>query len=594
MPRNQGALSRLAELMRRVNSSTDTEVILEEIAHGVVDVLGYGVAAIARLEGDVLVMTNVAGPPDVVAQILHRRTPAEQILDEFREADRWGILRFVPAGRMSEERLRAAWIPDVEPSDDPGAWHPQHALYAPLYSAGGELLGNMAVDLPADGRVPDEADRELLEMFAVQAGVALSNARERERLTDRARLDRMLTSVAAAGAGVQGGLTPALTIAVGAVAESLGTTQAVVRTFPSDVQGSQIGVGTPHTFTPDYDVPEIRQDLAALDDLPVLVELGVGDLGSPLLPRSAERMQELMRSMRVERALVCPLVSQDDLVGYLVLGFARNVRPLTAAEADAVLEVGRLLAQAVRASRVLETEQRLVQELRELARYRSELIATISHELKTPLTAILGHAELIADRHPDMTSLDAIIRNAQRLNNLVANLLHYSRIQGRRETVRRAVDLAELCEASVDLLSIRAKQAGVGLRFARTGPGPVVVFGDPEELARVIDNMVDNAVKYTPEDGSVEVSMEVDDDEVSIEVSDTGIGISQTDQAHVFSAFHRSTNPNALSVPGTGLGLPIAQRIAESHGGTLTVSSELGQGSTFRFTLPLRSPRDPG
>ena len=101
MPRNQGALSRLAELMRRVNSSTDTEVILEEIAHGVVDVLGYGVAAIARLEGDTLVMTHVAGPPEVVAQILHRRTPAEQILDEFRQADRWGILRFVPAGRIN-------------------------------------------------------------------------------------------------------------------------------------------------------------------------------------------------------------------------------------------------------------------------------------------------------------------------------------------------------------------------------------------------------------------------------------------------------------------------------------------------------------
>jgi signal transduction histidine kinase len=594
MPRNQGALSRLAELMRRVNSSTDTEVILEEIAHGVVDVLGYGVAAIARLEGDVLVMTNVAGPPGVVAQILHRRTPAEQILDEFRQADRWGILRFVPAGRMSEERLRAAWIPEVEPSDDPDAWHPQHALYAPLYSAGGELLGNMAVDLPADGRVPDEADRELLEMFAVQAGVALSNARERERLTDRARLDRMLTSVAAAGAGVQGGLAQAMTTAVEAVAEALGTTQAVVRTFPSDVQGHQIGVGTPRPFTPDHDVPEVREDLLALDDLPVLVELAIHDTGSAQLPRSADRVQQLMRAVRVERALVCPLVSQDDLVGYLVLGFARNTRPLTLPEADAVLEVGRLLAQAVRASRVLETEQRLVQELRELARYRSELIATISHELKTPLTAILGHAELIADRHPDMTSLDAIIRNAQRLNNLVANLLHYSRIQGRRETVRRAVDLAELCEASVDLLSIRAKQAGVGLAFERTGTAPVVVFGDPEELARVIDNMVDNAVKYTPEDGSVAVSMEVGEDEVSIEVTDTGIGISSADQGHVFSAFHRSTNPNALSVPGTGLGLPIAQRIAETHGGTLSVRSELGHGSTFRFTLPLRSPREQG
>lgn len=591
MPRNQGALSRLAELMRRVNSSTDTEVILEEIAHGVVDVLGYGVAAIARLEGDVLVMTHVAGPPDVVAQILHRRTPAEQILDEFREADKWGILRFVPAGRMSAERLEAAWIPEFEASDDPDAWHPEHALYAPLYSAAGELLGNMAVDLPANGKVPDEADRELLEMFAVQAGVALSNARERERLTDRVRLDRMLTTVAGASTAAQN-LSQALATAVSAVADSMQTVQTVVRTFPSDAQGSQLGVGTPYAFTPQQDVPEIREDLTQLPDLPVLIELGVDDPGSARLPRSAARMQQLMRGMRVDRALVCPLVSQDDLVGYLVLGFARNARPVTPAEADAVLEVGRLLAQTVRASRVLETEQRLVQELRELARYRSELIATISHELKTPLTAILGHAELIADRHPDLTSIDAIIRNAGRLNNLVANLLHYSRIQGRRETVRRAVDLAELCEASVDLLSIRAKQAGVALEFDHPGPSPVVVFGDPEELARVIDNMVDNAVKYTPEDGTVSVAMTVADDEVSVEVTDTGLGISLTDQQHVFSAFHRSTNPNALSVPGTGLGLPIAQRIAESHGGTLSVTSELGHGSTFRFTLPLRSPRE--
>ena len=590
MPRSQGALSRLAELMRRVNSSTDTEVILEEIAHGVVDVLGYGVAAIARLEGDVLVMTNVAGPPEVVAQILNRRTPAEQILDEFREADRWGILRFVPAGRMSQERLQAAWIPEVEVSADPTAWHPEHALYAPLYSAAGELLGNMAVDLPADGKVPNETDRELLEMFAVQAGVALSNARERERLTDRVHLDRMLTTVA--GAATQHSLAQALRTAVTAVAESLGNVQAWVRTFPPDAQGSQLGVGTPRPFVPEHDLPELRDELVAIDDRPVLIELGVDDPSSARLPRTAPRLQQLMRRMRAERAVVCPLVSQEDLVGYLVLGFARNSRPLTPGEVDAILEVGRLLGQTVRASRVLETEQRLVQELRELARYRSELIATISHELKTPLTAILGHAELIADRHPDLTSIDAIIRNAQRLSNLVANLLHYSRIQGRRETVRRAVDLAELCEASVDLLSIRAKQAGVHLHFDRAGSAPVVVFGDPEELARVIDNMVDNAVKYTPEDGRVSVAMAATEAEVSVEVTDTGLGISTKDQQNVFSAFHRSTNPNALSVPGTGLGLPIAQRIAESHGGTLSVTSELGRGSTFRFTLPLRSPRD--
>ena len=594
MPHREGALSRLAELMRRVNSSTDTEVILEEIAHGVVDVLGYGVAAIARLDGDTLVMTNVAGPPEVVSEILHRRTPAHQILDEFRQADKWGILRFVPAGRMSEERLRAAWIPDLDmPDDDPEAWHPQHALYAPLYAASGELLGNMAVDLPRDNRMPSQAERELLEMFVVQAGVALSNAREHERLTERVRLDRMITSVA--GSGTQSSLSQTLSSAASAIEECLGTVQAWVRTFPIDAQGRELGAGSPHPFGVDHEVPELRDDLLSqvvLTPQPALVEIGVDDVASARQPGRRKPLQDVMRLVGAHRAVVCPLVSQEELVGYVVLGFAGRSRALSPRENDAVLEVGRLLGQIVRASRVLETEQRLVQELRELARYRSELIATISHELKTPLTAILGHAELVADRHPELSSIDAIIRNAQRLAHLVANLLHYSRVQGRRETVRRAVDLAELCEASVDLLGIRAKQAGVELSFLSRDAGPVVVFGDPEELARVVDNMVDNAVKYTREGGSVEVTMHVTDDEVAVEVADTGIGISPADQQHVFSAFHRSTNPNALSIPGTGLGLPIAERIAESHGGTLGVTSELGVGSTFRFTLPLRTARD--
>ena len=124
------------------------------------------------------------------------------------------------------------------------------------------------------------------------------------------------------------------------------------------------------------------------------------------------------------------------------------------------------------------------------------------------------------------------------------------------------------------------------------GAGHMVPLEATEELGRVIDNMVDNAVKYTPEDGSVSVTMTVGEDSVSVDVTDTGIGISAADQGNVFSAFHRSTNPNALSIPGTGLGLPIAQRIAETHGGTLELTSELGQGSTFRFTLPARSPRD--
>ena len=128
----------------------------------------------------------------------------------------------------------------------------------------------MAVDLPPDGRVPDEADRELLEMFAVQAGVALSNARERERLTDRVRLDRMLTAVA--GAGDRSRACPqALGTAVVAVAESPRHRQTWVRTLPHRRAGRASSASARRTPSlPEHDVPELREDLTRLEDLPVL------------------------------------------------------------------------------------------------------------------------------------------------------------------------------------------------------------------------------------------------------------------------------------------------------------------------------------
>jgi signal transduction histidine kinase len=579
-------MHRLSELMRRVNSSSETEQLLEEIVHGVVDLLGYGVAAIARLEGDTLVMTNVAGPPEVRDQILGRRTPAEQILDEFREADHWGILRFVPAGRMSEARRRAAWIPDLEPSEDPDAWHPENALYAPLYSATGELLGNMAVDLPPGGKVPPTTERELLEMFVVQAGLALSNARERERLTEQVRLGEMVKKVAMAG--TLGGLDAILQASVVAIGEGLDTIQAWVRCFPDEGRGPEVGAGHPRDLAPDEDIPGLRRDLTIDGTVTEPQILGVNDASSPVLVASRKFLQGVTRWARGERAVVCPITSGGHLLGYAVLLFAGGRPGLNHAEQMAIAEVGRELGRIVHQARVLETEQRLVEELRALARYRSELIATISHELKTPLTAIMGHAELISDLHPDVGSIDAISRNAQRLNRLVGNLLEYSRVQGRRESVRRAVDVSELAGTSVDLLRIKADQGEIGIDLA-VPDEPVVVFGDPDELARVIDNLVDNAIKYSSAGSHVEVSVSTTTDEVVVQVCDTGMGISDFDRSQLFSAFHRSTNPDALSVPGTGLGLAISRRIVTSHGGRIEVDSEIGKGSTFRLVLPLRS-----
>ena len=111
---------------------------------------------------------------------------------------------------------------------------------------------------------------------------------------------------------------------------------------------------------------------------------------------------------------------------------------------------------------------------------------------------------------------------------------------------------------------------------------------DPDELGKVIDNLTSNAVKYSRADGTVHLEVGTDGKHAWVLCEDTGLGISAADQVHLFSAFHRSSNPEALSIPGTGLGLAISRRIAQMHGGEIIVASELGVGSTFRLRLPLR------
>jgi signal transduction histidine kinase len=584
-PRPDG-VRKLYELMRRVNSSSDPAEVLEEIARGVVDVLGYGVAAIARLEGETLVMTTVAGPEDVRAQIIGRRTPVSVILNEFAQADEWGILRYVPHGRLPDEVMGAAWIPEFEPGAGEDAWHPLDALYAPLYSATGELLGNMSVDLPPGNRIPSRRDREFLEMFVVQAGLAMSNAQQRERLAEQVRLGETLQRVAAAGRLL--GLDLTLHEAAEAIAGGLHANQVWVHCFPDgEASGSEYAAGYPDR-APSQRHDGLRRALAR----------AAHELGRPLVVArdTAEPgmwgAQNVLALHDAASLVAVPVAAGRELLGNLVILRGPDAAELTEAELDAVDQISRELGRMVLNTRLYETERRLVAELQEIDRYKGELIATISHELKTPLTSIIGHTELLEEVDTAVDSIRAISRNAQRLNRLIENLLNYSRIQDRREHVRRAVDLTTLCENSLDLLALQAEQGGLELKFVAPSD-PVVVHGDPDELARVVDNILSNAVKYTRPGGRIDVAISRDGAWAEVACTDNGLGISDVDQTHLFSAFHRSSNPEALSIPGTGLGLAISRRITEMHGGDILVESELGEGSTFRVRLPV-GDRAPG
>ena len=578
---------RLFEVTRRVSGSTDLAEVLEEIATGVVEGLGYGVAAISRLEGDILAVTAVGGPEELREQLVGRRTPASLILEEFKMADHWGILRFLPHERLPSETAESLWVPDLEVSDDPDAWHPLDTLYAPLYSSSGELLGNMSVDLPPDNRIPDQQGRELLEMFVVQAGLALEHAQRREQLSRQVRLGEALKTLAFA---VHRDFDAGLRDACRALSEALDAPQVTVRCFPDSVHDPvEHAAGFPDDpRAPALTVSGIRERLQKRAADGVLRPFVIS-----AEPEPGEPADETSRVVRAHLkghgwggCLLAPVGADQEVLGYLVVLRTIAQPSFEDDEVAALHEAGRELGRLVLDARVRRTEVRLVRELRELDRYKGELIATISHELKTPLTSIMGHTELLEDAGVQPASVGAISRNAARLDRLVTNLLNYSRMQGRRELERAPVDLAEMCRSTVEMLRIQSDAAGVDL-VLHLPDHPVQVMGDKDELPKVVDNLCSNAVKYTPQGGRVDVRVAVDDETASVAVTDTGLGISRQDQVHLFSAFHRSTNPDALTIPGTGLGLAISRTIAEAHGGTITVDSELGEGSTFTLVVPV-------
>jgi two-component system, OmpR family, phosphate regulon sensor histidine kinase PhoR len=253
-------------------------------------------------------------------------------------------------------------------------------------------------------------------------------------------------------------------------------------------------------------------------------------------------------------------------------------------------DLGRALADA----RLYSTQVEALQRLEALDRAKDDFISGVSHELRTPLTSISGYLELLEDEAAEGGSrsqsraLTVVRRNVERLGGLIEDLLTLSRIEsGAFQTTRRHVDVAAVARTVLEDVRPQAEARGVDLRHRFTDDA--TVLGDDGQLGRALLNLVGNAVKFTPRDGSVEVTVEVEtvpDQEVVVRVADTGIGIPAADQDQLFQRFFRASNALAAEVPGTGLGLTIVRTITENHRGHLDVESVEGEGTTVRVRLP--------
>jgi signal transduction histidine kinase len=229
-------------------------------------------------------------------------------------------------------------------------------------------------------------------------------------------------------------------------------------------------------------------------------------------------------------------------------------------------------------------------QLRELDRLKDDLISLVSHELRTPLTSIVGYLDLVVEDGETLTEeqrsfLEVVGRNAKRLLSLVSDLLFVAQSEaGRMELERAPLVLRELIENAVSAAVPTAQTRSIDLTFACHDAGNVV--GDDQRLAQVVDNLLSNALKFTPPGGSVAVTLRKDGNTVLVEVADTGFGISPEEQERLFTRFFRTESAVKQAIQGTGLGLSIAKAIVEGHGGTIGVESADGKGATFRVALP--------
>jgi two-component system phosphate regulon sensor histidine kinase PhoR len=303
-----------------------------------------------------------------------------------------------------------------------------------------------------------------------------------------------------------------------------------------------------------------------------------------VLPQSGSALVEVVRQTELIEAVREVLAGEPRVESEIVTGTLRqHFFAATVAAVRAATNSGAVI--------VLHD----ITELRKLERVRRDFVANVSHEFKTPLTAIQGFSEtLLAGALDDPVNrtrfLEIILDHSRRLARLTDDLLKLSKMDADRLDLEICrLNVSQFVEGCVETVqhSAAEKDIRISVNLAPTLPD---IAADRPRLAEVLQNLLDNAIQYTPFAGQIMISASADQAEVTFTVSDTGIGIPKADQPRIFERFYRVDAARSREVGGTGLGLAIAKHLVEYHGGRIWVESEIGQGSQFSFTVPIFDP----
>ncbi|MGH2471499.1 MAG: GAF domain-containing protein [Candidatus Limnocylindria bacterium] len=585
-----------SEVLRVTAQSTfELQPVLDAVIANATRLAGAENGFVYQIDGDVLRMTAAVGEKAELMREWQRTNPIR--------ADDRGT----STGRAFSE-ARTVHIPDVFADPEYRYWEAQRLgnfrtlLTVPLVRQA-TAVGAIAM-WRTEVKPFTKKEIQLVETFADQAVIAIENVRlfnaTKEALDQQTAISEVLKVIS----GSAFDLKPILET----------VTESAARLCDADLGWT----GWIQTLEGLGGLRDIPARWARTDELRRRFDsLG----GAPLPPRDQIRPSVLGLAFREKRTmhipditaqpdllaasravritgsrtvLAVPMIQGDEPLGVIVLTRV-TVRSFTQREVQLVETFADQAAIAIQNVKLFKEIEDKSQQLEIASRHKSEFLATMSHELRTPLNAIIGFSEVLLQQmfgplNPKQAEyLDDVLTSGRHLLGLINDILDLSKIEaGRMELDVDTFSLVEALQNGVTMVRERAVRHGIALSL-EVAPGVDLVEADARKVKQVLFNLLSNAVKFTPDGGRVDVTAARANGDIVVTVRDTGIGIAPDDQGRIFEEFQQARRQSERSREGTGLGLSLAKRFVELHGGRIWVQSEPGKGSTFTFTLPVRT-----
>jgi signal transduction histidine kinase len=572
----QTATSKVLEVISR--SAFDLQAVFETVAESSVRLCGADRAFIYRFDGELLRMAVALNAP--------------QALKDFLSQNPMRPGRYSGAARAALER-QTIHIPDVlaDPEYSYGSKDVEAlrtVLSVPILK-GNDLLGVVGIYTLEEVRPFTDKQIALVETFADQAAIAIDNVRLldelRQSLEQQTATADMLKLISRS------------TFDLKSVLDTL--VESAARLCAADITTISREKDGHYHVVAAYGFPPGLQDY--YETMPI--ESGRGSLfGRILFERKPVQivdvladpeyaMRELQKRAGFRTVLGVPLLRDGVPIGLLSVN-RTTVRPFTDKQIEIVTAFADQAAIAIENVRLFDEIQDKSRQLEEASQHKSQFLANMSHELRTPLNAILGYTELMADGAYGEPSekmfgiLKRLEANGTHLLGLINDVLDLSKIEAGQLVLELSdyciQDIAQTVRSTLEPLAADKKLAFKVEMAPKLPPG----HGDGRRLTQGLINLVGNAIKFT-DAGEVTIKAEANNGSFYVSVRDTGPGISAADQAKLFQEFQQADNAITKKKSGTGLGLAISKRIIEMHGGRIWVESQVGQGSTFTFTLPV-------